>query len=752
MPRLTLRAFGCALALPLLLACLPVLAATSQPVLYSIEAGAPRILAQGAQKSWPIKISEDTAFSSVFQGGMWLPTPSGGRIYAKYERHIIHANGTWTWVGTVDTVHGAQRVVLTFGQEGVFGLVPQASGYPLRIVTSHGDTRVVETSAAAMAQSTQALRLHSQRDYAIPPRNASKTGRNTLAIQAAADAAVKQAAASPGPVTIDVMVAYTPGFVSMLGSQRLALVRIQNLVDITNQAYIASGVNQQIRLVYTVQVNYPDNTSNQSALDDLTGIDENGNPVSAPASLANIASLRTQYGADLVAMIRSYDNSTQGDCGVGWLIGGGQTPIVPSQSNAYGYSVVSDGSSDGYYCLDTTFAHELGHNMGDAHDRANASTSGAYPYSYGYVGNGKNGFSTIMAYGTATDTPLAMFSNPNVSSCQNTPCGVADSASNSADNAHSMNNTAALIAAFEPTMVTMPPPPATSAALHNDVNGDGKSDLLVYNPSPARLGWWLMDGTNVLGYFSQYTTAGYRIVATGDFNGDGRTDIVWADASNNIYLWTSTGNGFVSQFVAKNAAGWSVVGAGDVNGDGYADLLVYNPSPARLGWWLMTGATVLSYHSQSVNSTWKFATSGDFNGDGLADVVWTDSSNNVYLWTSTGNGFTSGFVARNAAGWSVVGSGDIDGDGNSDLIVYNPSPARLGWWLMDGATVLSYHSQYTGGSGWQFAATGDFNGDGKTDVAWLVNGNSLYFWTSMGSAFIQSGPVGKYTPGWTVIP
>lgn len=161
---------------------------------------------------------------------------------------------------------------------------------------------------------------------------------------------------------------------------------------------------------------------------------------------------------------------------------------------------------------------------------------------------------------------------------------------------------------------------------------------------------------------------------------------------------------------------------------------------------------VLSYHSQPVNSTWKFATSADFNGDGRVDVVWIDPSNNVYLWTSTGDGFTSDFVARNAAGWSVVGSGDIDGDGNSDLIVYNPSPARLGWWLMDGAKVLSYHSQYTGGSGWQFAATGDFNGDGKTDVAWLVNGNSLSFWTSTGSAFIQSGPVGKYTPGWTVIP
>jgi hypothetical protein len=355
-----------------------------------------------------------------------------------------------------------------------------------------------------------------------------------------------------------------------------------------------------------------------------------------------------------------------------------------------------------------------------------------------------------MAYGVDTQTPLAVFSNPNISTCQNTPCGVADSSSSSADNAHSMNNTAALIAAFEAMKVALPP---TSPTVHNDINGDGISDLLVYNVSPARLGWWLMDGTTVLGYFSQYASAGYKVVATGDFNADGNADVVWADASNNIYLWTSTGNGFVSQFVARNGAGWIVVGAKDVNGDGDADLLVYNPSPARLGWWLMNGAWVQSYHSQAVNSTWKFATTGDFNGDGMADVVWVDPSNNVYLWAGTGSGFKSGFVARNAPGWSVVGSGDINDDGKADLLVYNPSPARLGWWLMNGAAVLSYHSQYTAGSKWQFTAMGDFNGDGKTDVAWLVNGSSLYFWSSTtGNAFSQSGPIGKYTPGWAIIP
>ncbi len=745
MLRLALRASGYALALSFLVGCLPAVAAASQPVLYSVGASAPRILAQGAQKSWPIEISENAAMDAVFQGGMWLPTPSGGRVYAKYQRHIVHPNGIWTWIGTVETVHGAQEVVLTFGEDGVFGMIPQASGYPLRIVTSQGETRVVETSASAMARSAQALRLHARPDYAVPPRIGSRSGQDTTMMRAAADAAVQQAAAASGPVTIDVMVAYSQGLVNMLGNQRVALIRIQNLVDIANAAYTASRVNQQIRLVYTTEVSYPDNTSNQSALDDITGTTENNDPVPIPASLANIASQRVQYGADLVVLLRGYDNSTQGDCGVGWLIGGGQAAITSSDSSKYGYSVVSDGSNGGYYCLDTTFAHELGHNMGNAHDRANADGAGAYSYSYGYRGNGTNGFSTIMAYGTDTQTPLAVFSNPNISICQNTPCGVADSSSSSADNAHSMNNTAALIAAFEPTMAAGSVP--VIPYIHDDVDGDGKSDLIWRTKDDSRFSYWTMAGTRLVSSASFPVSTTYKLLATGDFNGDGMMDVIWTDGSS-MWMWQGNGTSFSSSYMRPFPANWVVAGVSDLNDDRKTDLVWANGS--RLSFWLMDGTDFSATYIQTLASGWRYLTMGDFDGDGRDDLLLTNGSS-MEMWTKfTRGSFTHVASHSYPPRWSVLGTGDVNGDGKDDLLWRDSAHRRFAYWIMNGpdlagSKILSVRPQ------WHFGAAGDFAGNGLLSIVWYDT-SRVNMWPGSATGDYQGVIIHSYPDRWNLLP
>jgi hypothetical protein len=110
---------------------------SSAPTLVTVQGGA-HVLARGAQKATPVAVSEDQAMQAIFKGGMWLPNATGGREYAKYDHHMVHDNGDWTWVGTVQTDHGLQSAVITFGKDAVFGRIPQASGHALRLVTADG--------------------------------------------------------------------------------------------------------------------------------------------------------------------------------------------------------------------------------------------------------------------------------------------------------------------------------------------------------------------------------------------------------------------------------------------------------------------------------------------------------------------------------------------------------------------------------------------------------------------------------------
>src|SRR6185436_14970881 len=58
-----------------------------------------------------------------------------------------------------------------------------------------------------------------------------------------------------------------------------------------------------------------------------------------------------------------------------------------------------------------------------------------------------------------------------------------------------------------------------------DLNGDGRSDLLWYNPATGQTMAWLMDGSVTASSSTLLNDPDWKIVATGDFNGDNMTDL-----------------------------------------------------------------------------------------------------------------------------------------------------------------------------------------------------------------------------------
>jgi len=217
---------------------------------------------------------------------------------------------------------------------------------------------------------------------------------------------------------IDVLAVYTTATKNNLGGDAQAQAFAQQAIDATNTAYLNSKINQRIRLVHAAEWVYTETTSGSTDLANLRAD-------------ANVQALRDTHKADLVAMI----GEIQGACGVGYLMGSNQTSGNPNN----GFTVTARSCAVG----NLSFAHELGHNMGSAHNPENGSGA-TYPFGFGHWVNGS--YRTVMSYVdpcTSGCTRRPYFSNPMVE-FNGVPTGV----DNTRDNARSINLTADAIANY----------------------------------------------------------------------------------------------------------------------------------------------------------------------------------------------------------------------------------------------------------------------------------------------------------------
>jgi hypothetical protein len=205
----------------------------------------------------------------------------------------------------------------------------------------------------------------------------------------------------------------------------------------------------------------------------------------------------------------------------------------------------------------------------------------------------------------------------------------------------------------------------------------------------------------------------WEIAGTGDFNADGNTDILWRYYGGDYIqgwnvIWymngtTITGYGFLPTVQDTN---WRIAGTGDFDGDGKLDVLWrYYGGGQIQGWnviWHLNGETIARYGFPTAvaDLDWKIDGIGDFNGDGKSDMLWRYYGGDYYqglnvIWYMDGETLTSyGYpTAITKLGWKAEGVGDFDGDGKADILWrYYDSGYHLGLnvvWYMDGATVKS---------------------------------------------------------------
>jgi hypothetical protein len=287
---------------------------------------------------------------------------------------------------------------------------------------------------------------------------------------------------------------------------------------------------------------------------------------------------------------------------------------------------------------------------------------------------------------------------------------------------------------------TTPP----SAHVRNDFNGDGRSDILLRHDD-GRVTDWL--GTSA-GAFSSNSanlltgvSTDWQIAGTGDFNGDGRDDVMWRNVDGRITNWLGTASGGFADNVANAynnvSTDWHVAGIGDFNGDGRDDILWRN-NDGRVTDWMSTASGGYAPNSgnfnTSISSDWQIVGTGDFNGDGRDDIMWRNVDGRITNWLGTASGSFADNVANAynsvSTDWHVAGIGDFNGDARDDILWHN-NDGRVTDWMStaSGGYAPNSGNFYTGiSTDWQVASVGDFNGDGRDDILWRNTDGHITDW------------------------
>jgi len=286
----------------------------------------------------------------------------------------------------------------------------------------------------------------------------------------------------------------------------------------------------------------------------------------------------------------------------------------------------------------------------------------------------------------------------------------------------------------------------------HDFDGDGKSGVLWRHDS-GQVYFWEMDG---LGIKAEGSVAhapvptDWHIQGAGDFDGDGNNDVLWRHDSGQVYFWEMDGQAIKAEGAAAHAPvpnEWHIQGVGDFDADGKSDVLWRHDSgPVYI--WEMDGLGTKAEGGvahAAVPTDWHIQGVGDFDGDGKSDILWRHDSGQVYIWEMNGPGIKAeGGIAHAPVptDWHIEGLGDFDGDGKSDILWRHDS-GQVYIWEMDGLNVKTEgtiaHAAVP--NDWHVQDIGDYNNDGKSDILWRHDSGQVYTWEMNGLGVTAEGSV-----------
>ena len=180
-----------------------------------------------------------------------------------------------------------------------------------------------------------------------------------------------------------------------------------------------------------------------------------------------------------------------------------------------------------------------------------------------------------------------------------------------------------------------------------DFIGNGNADILWRNTTGDVVIWYMNAGTHVSSADLGVVPSSWTIQGTADFNGDGTPDILWRNANGDVVVWLMGTPPYQVGKIASSAdlgvvpSAWTIQGTGDFNGDGKTDILWRNANGDVVTWLMNGGAIAASADLGVIPSTWSIRGTGYFDSDAKSDILWRNANGDVVIWFMNGGTIAS---------------------------------------------------------------------------------------------------------------
>jgi kumamolisin len=290
-----------------------------------------------------------------------------------------------------------------------------------------------------------------------------------------------------------------------------------------------------------------------------------------------------------------------------------------------------------------------------------------------------------------------------------------------------------------------------------DFNGDGKQDILWRDTQSGEVDIWFMNGGSVASK-AYVGTVGldWKIAGIAHFNGDGKSDILWQNTvSGDFAIWIMNGSSYVGYLFGSQGAQWSIAGVADLDNTGFADILWRNVANGQLvAWKSSSGLNFRSFYLGTATLDWNLAGAVDLFGSGQLALIWRNqNSGEVAAWQLSGNTVSAETVLGGVPlNWTIAGFGDFTGSGRTDILWHNSTTGSVSAWLMNGFTVsTAWIQQASLSQDWQISATPSVTGNNLDSILWSNTQTGEQILWVIGGAGFSAAVLGDISPAWAVV-